>query len=104
MPKRWIIFLSYPFSYAKYPCFWNLTKKTKNQIVAVLIRIHYLKAHLPEKSYYVEYFQNTALSDKFNYNNSIFKLYSPCRNTDVIHSGLSFKNKTKKSPQTFIKQ
>lgn len=79
-------------------------KKTKNQIVAVLIRIHYLKAHLPEKSYYVEYFQNTALSDKFNYNNSIFKLYSPCRNTDVIHSGLSFKNKTKKSPQTFIKQ
>lgn len=75
----------------------SLKKKTKNQIVAVLIWIHYLKAHLPEQTYCVEYVQNTALSDKFNYNNSIFKLYSPCRNTDVIHSRLSFKkqNKTK---------
>lgn len=97
MLKTQIIFLSYSFSYANYPCFWNLKKKTKNQIVAVFIWIYYLRALLPIQTCYAEYFQHTALSAKFNCNTSIFKVYSPCRNTHVIHSGLSLKkqNKTK---------
>lgn len=71
-------------------------QKSKN---CCFVLIHYLRADLPEQTYYVMHFQHTALSAKFNCNNLIFQSYSPCSNTYVTHFGFPKNKKQSKTKQ-----